>query len=86
MRGFPTLHVTAVGMIALALFDGLLMCLRTYLFAHTSNRIDFGLGHLTHFFVMSSRCLGLLLKRRRVEVIARVRRARADPPFRRAIP
>lgn len=43
-KGFTTLHVLAVGMIALALFDALLGGLRTYLFSHTTNRIDVGLG------------------------------------------
>jgi len=43
-KGFTTLHVMAVGMVVLALFDALLSGLRTYLFAHTSNRIDVGLG------------------------------------------
>ncbi len=43
-KGFTTLHVMAIGMLALALFDALLGGLRTYLFAHTTNRIDVGLG------------------------------------------
>lgn len=43
-KGFTTLHVLAVGMIALALFDAILGGLRTYLFSHTTNRIDVGLG------------------------------------------
>ncbi|CAE6750960.1 type I secretion system permease/ATPase [Nitrospira defluvii] len=43
-KGFTTLHVMAMGMLALALFDALLGGLRTYLFAHTTNRIDVGLG------------------------------------------
>ncbi|MCC2640056.1 MAG: hlyB [Nitrospira sp.] len=43
-KGFSTLHVMAVGMVALALFDALLGGLRTYLFSHTTNRIDVGLG------------------------------------------
>lgn len=43
-KGFTTLHVMAVGMLALALFDAVLGGLRTYLFAHTTNRIDVGLG------------------------------------------
>jgi ATP-binding cassette, subfamily B, bacterial HlyB/CyaB len=43
-KGFTTLHVLGVGMIALALFDALLGGLRTYLFSHTINRIDVGLG------------------------------------------
>ena len=43
-KGFTTLHVLAVGMIALAVFEATLGGLRAYLFAHTSNRIDVGLG------------------------------------------
>lgn len=43
-KGFTTLHVLAVGMIALAIFDALLGGLRTYLLSHTTNRIDVGLG------------------------------------------
>ncbi|NOS76644.1 MAG: type I secretion system permease/ATPase [Nitrospira sp.] len=43
-KGFTTLHVLAIGMVALAIFDALLGGLRTYLFAHTTNRIDVGLG------------------------------------------
>ena len=43
-KGFTTLHVMAIGMLALALCDGLLGGLRTYLFAHTTNRIDVSLG------------------------------------------
>ena len=43
-KGFTTLHVLAIGMIALAIFDATLGGLRTYLFSHTTNRIDVGLG------------------------------------------
>lgn len=43
-KGFTTLHVLAIGMIVLALFDALLGGLRTYLFSHTTNRIDVSLG------------------------------------------
>ncbi|HJT21166.1 MAG TPA: type I secretion system permease/ATPase [Nitrospira sp.] len=43
-KGFTTLHVLAVGMIALAVFDATLGGLRTYLFSHTTNRIDVVLG------------------------------------------
>jgi subfamily B ATP-binding cassette protein HlyB/CyaB len=43
-NGFTTLHVLAIGMVALAVFDVTLSGLRTYLFSHTSNRIDVGLG------------------------------------------
>src|SRR6476469_8613241 len=43
-KGFTTLHVLAVGMVTLAVFDAMLGGLRTYLFSHTTNRIDVGLG------------------------------------------
>lgn len=43
-KGFTTLHVLAIGMVALALFDAVLGGLRTYLFSHTTNRIDVSLG------------------------------------------
>ncbi len=43
-KGFTTLHVLAIGMIALAIFDATLGGLRTYLFSHTTNRIDVSLG------------------------------------------
>ena len=43
-KGLTTLQVLGIGMIALALFEVILSGLRTYLFAHTSCRIDVGLG------------------------------------------
>lgn len=43
-KGFTTLHVLAIGMIALAVFEAVLGGLRTYLFSHTTNRIDVSLG------------------------------------------
>ena len=43
-KGFTTLHVLAIGMIALAVFEAMLGGLRTYLFSHTTNRIDVSLG------------------------------------------
>lgn len=43
-KGFTTLHVLALGMIVLAIFDATLGGLRTYLFSHTTNRIDVTLG------------------------------------------
>lgn len=43
-KGLTTLQVLAVGMVGLALFEAVLSGLRTYVFAHTSNRIDVGLG------------------------------------------
>ncbi|MDZ7752830.1 MAG: type I secretion system permease/ATPase [Gammaproteobacteria bacterium] len=43
-RGYTTLHVLAVGMMALLLFDAVLGGLRTYVLTHTSSRIDVTLG------------------------------------------
>lgn len=43
-KGLTTLHVLAIGMVALTVFEVLLGGLRTYVFSHTSNRIDVGLG------------------------------------------
>jgi ATP-binding cassette, subfamily B, bacterial HlyB/CyaB len=43
-HGLTTLHVLAVGLLALSLFEVVLSGLRTYLFSHTANRIDVMLG------------------------------------------
>ncbi len=43
-KGLTTLHVLAIGMLALTLFDVVLGGLRSYIFSHTSSRIDVVLG------------------------------------------
>jgi subfamily B ATP-binding cassette protein HlyB/CyaB len=43
-KGLTTLHVLAIGMLVLAVFDVTLNALRTYIFSHTSRRIDVTLG------------------------------------------
>ena len=43
-RGMTTLDVLAIGLAAVSLFEVVLGGLRTYLFAHTTNRIDVELG------------------------------------------
>jgi subfamily B ATP-binding cassette protein HlyB/CyaB len=43
-RSMSTLDVLVIGLIAIALFETVLGILRTYLFAHTTNRIDVELG------------------------------------------
>ena len=43
-RSMGTLDVLAVGLVAIALFETILGILRTYLFSHTTNRIDVELG------------------------------------------
>jgi ATP-binding cassette, subfamily B, bacterial HlyB/CyaB len=51
-RGISTLEVLVIGLVTIAIFEAMLGALRTYLFAHTTNRIDVELGarlfrHLT---------------------------------------
>src|SRR4051794_29576578 len=43
-RSLTTLDVLVVGLVAMAIFETILGILRTYLFAHTTNRIDVELG------------------------------------------
>ena len=43
-RGLSTLEVLIVGLVCIAVFEAILGTLRTYLFAHTTNRIDVELG------------------------------------------
>lgn len=43
-RGFSTLDVIAVGLLVVSVFEVLLSGLRTWLFSHTTNRIDVELG------------------------------------------
>lgn len=71
-KGFTTLHVLAIGMISLALFDAILGGLRTYLFAHTTNRIDVGLGaqFFRHLLALP---LAYFEERRVGDTVARVR-------------
>ncbi len=71
-KGFTTLHVLAIGMIALALFDAVLGGMRTYLFTHTSNRIDVGLGAQLFRHVLALP-LAYFEARRVGDTVARVR-------------
>jgi len=43
-RGMSTLDVLIIGLITVAVFESLLTALRTYVFSHTTNRIDVELG------------------------------------------
>src|SRR6478752_2410067 len=43
-RGFTTLDVLIIGLITVSVFETVLGALRTYVFAHTTNRIDVELG------------------------------------------
>jgi subfamily B ATP-binding cassette protein HlyB/CyaB len=71
-KGFTTLYVLAVGMIALAIFDAVLGGLRTYLFSHTTNRIDVGLGAQLFRHVLALP-LAYFEARRVGDTVARVR-------------
>lgn len=43
-KGLTTLHVLAFGLLVVSAFDVVLNALRTYIFSHTTNRIDVELG------------------------------------------
>ncbi len=43
-KGLTTLHVLAIGMLAITFFEVMLGALRTYIFSHTTSRIDVALG------------------------------------------
>jgi subfamily B ATP-binding cassette protein HlyB/CyaB len=71
-RGISTLEVLAIGMATLAIFEVILGGLRTYLFAHTSNRIDVELGArlFRHLFALP---MAYFQARRVGDTVARVR-------------
>ena len=71
-RGLSTLEVLAIGLAALSLFDVILGGLRTYVLAHTSNRIDVELGArlFRHLFSLP---MAYFQTRRVGDTIARVR-------------
>lgn len=71
-KGFTTLHVLAVGMVTLAIFDAALGGLRTYLFSHTTNRIDVGLGAQLFRHILALP-LAYFEARRMGDTVARVR-------------
>ncbi len=69
-RGLTTLDVLAIGLIAVSFFEVILSGLRTYLFSHTTNRVDVALGanlyrHLQGLPVgfFSSRPIGSIVAR-----------------------
>src|SRR6202050_2680326 len=43
-RGFTTLDVLVIGLITVSIFETMLAALRTFVFSHTTNRIDVELG------------------------------------------
>jgi subfamily B ATP-binding cassette protein HlyB/CyaB len=71
-RGLSTLQVLAVGLAGLSVFEVILSTLRTYLLAHTSNRIDVELGARL-FRHLVSLPFAYFQSRRVGDTIARVR-------------
>ncbi len=71
-RSMSTLDVLMIGLVAIALFETILGILRTYLFAHTTNRIDVELGArlFRHLLALP---IGYFQARRVGDSVARVR-------------
>ncbi|MBI5263585.1 MAG: type I secretion system permease/ATPase, partial [Bradyrhizobium sp.] len=71
-RSMSTLDVLAVGLVAIAAFETVLGILRTYLFSHTTNRIDVELGArlFRHLLALP---IGYFQARRVGDSVARVR-------------
>ncbi len=71
-RGLTSLHVLVIGLLSLAVFEVVLTGLRTYVFSHTTNRIDVELGAKLFRHVMGLP-LSYFGSRRVGETVARVR-------------
>jgi len=71
-RGMTTLDVLVFGMVVVAIFESLLTALRTYLFSHTTSRIDVELGTrlFRHLVALP---IGYFEARRTGDSVARVR-------------
>ncbi|MEA1675435.1 type I secretion system permease/ATPase [Nitrospirillum sp. BR 11163] len=71
-RGLDTLDVLVFGLVVVSLFDAVLGGLRTYVFSHTTNRIDVELGArlFRHLLALP---LGYFTNRRVGDSVARVR-------------
>src|ERR1700675_2290990 len=71
-RSLSTLDVLVIGLVAISMFETILGILRTYLFAHTTNRIDVELGArlFNHLLALP---IGYFASRRVGDSIARVR-------------
>ncbi|ESQ92568.1 hypothetical protein ABENE_07985 [Asticcacaulis benevestitus DSM 16100 = ATCC BAA-896] len=71
-KGLTTLEILAIGLLCVSLFDVLLGALRTYLFSHTTSRVDVELG--AKLFQHLTRLPMAYFQARRVgDTIARVR-------------
>ena len=71
-RGLTTLDVLAIGLVTIVVFDSALNALRSYVFAHTTNRVDVELGAKLYRHLLSLP-LAYFESRRVGDSIARVR-------------
>ena len=71
-RTLSTLDVIMFGLVSIAVFETILSILRTYLFAHTTNRIDVELGARLFRHLMALP-IGYFQARRVGDLVARVR-------------
>ena len=71
-RGLSTLDIIVFGLVVVAVFESLLTALRTYVFSHTTNRIDVELGArlFKHLVALP---IGYFESRRTGDSVARVR-------------
>ena len=71
-RGYTTLDVLVLGLITVSIFETVLGALRTYVFSHTTNRIDVELGTrlFRHLIALP---IGYFKSRRAGDSVARVR-------------
>jgi ATP-binding cassette, subfamily B, bacterial HlyB/CyaB len=71
-RGYTTLDVLVIGLLAVSAFESVLGAIRTYIFAHTTNRIDVELGArlFRHLVALP---IGYFEARRAGDSVARVR-------------
>lgn len=71
-KGLTTLDVLAIGLLVVSLFEVILGALRTYVFSHTTNRIDVMLGAKLYHHVLALP-LAYFEARRVGDTVARVR-------------
>lgn len=71
-RGLTTLDVLAIGLLVISIFDVVLNGMRTYLFSHTTNRVDVTLGS-SLFKHLVSLPIGYFQSRQVGTTVARVR-------------
>ena len=71
-RSISTLDILLIGLVAITVFEGVLGILRTYVFSHTTNRIDVELGARLFRHLMALP-IGYFQSRRVGDSVARVR-------------